>query len=75
MLVLPGVSVCARVWVCVCVRARAFVRACVRARARMHISTTVYFLWGWIDDYIIYPIQCHLRWRAEQRRLDSGKAV
>jgi len=54
-----------------------FVYVCVRvlAAACMSISTTVFLLWGWIDDYIIYPIQCHLRWRAEQQRLDSGKAV
>ena len=41
----------------------------------MSLSTTVFLSWSWIEDLIIFPIRSHLRWRAEQRRAESGKVV
>jgi len=37
--------------------------------------TTLFLMWGYVEDWIIHPFRNHLRWKAEQRRATEGKLV
>lgn len=43
--------------------------------AIISLGSTLFLSWGWIDELIVFPIRSHLRYRAEQQRASSGKAV